>query len=175
MQNKRIHINLITSFVYVFILLSAASSFGQGPKGRAFGFGISVGNPLGATIKYWTAPSEALVGSIGGDYFGSPRLDVDYYWHFNAFSSNIVKLYAGPGLAVGFGSGRSYLWYKHGKDYYFIREEGETGFGARVLVGLNVIPHNTPMEIYFELGPLVGIAPAFGASFDVALGIRFYP
>ncbi|MDP4218954.1 MAG: hypothetical protein Q8916_00510 [Bacteroidota bacterium] len=154
---------------------SANPLHAQGPQGRSFGFGIVLGDPLGGTIKYWTASNEALAASIGGDYFGSPRLDVDYYWHFNAFNSSIVKLYAGPGLAIGFGSGRDYLWYKRGHDYFFYRQEGQTGFGARVLVGLDIIPRRTPIELYLEVGPLIGFAPAFGASFDAAIGIRFYP
>ena len=147
----------------------------QGPLGRQFGFGITVGDPLGGTIKYWTASNEALVADIGCDYFGSPRVDIDYYWHFAAFNSNVVKLYAGPGLVVGFGQGNYYLWYGHGHDYYFIREDGRTGIGAHVLIGIDIIPRRTPIELYAELGPLIGISPSFGASFDFALGIRFYP
>jgi hypothetical protein len=169
------HLIVLSALMCAIVFITVAPLKAQGPLGRELGLGISIGNPLGATLKYWTSSNTALVGSIGADYFGSPRVNLDYHFHFNAFNSSVVKMYAGPGLAVGFGSGRSYLWYKKGKDYYFIRDEGETGIGARVLFGLNVIPRNSPIEMYFELGPLIGIAPAFGASFDVAIGIRFYP
>jgi hypothetical protein len=158
------------------ILLMATSSNAQGPEGKDFGFGLVVGQPLGATVKYWTAADQAIVGSIGASYFGEPRLNADYHWHFNAFKSDVAKLYAGPGLSVGFGNGRYYGYYNdHGKVYYFIREPGETGFGARLMMGLNVIPRRTPIEIFLELGPLIGISPGFGVSFDVAAGLRFYP
>lgn len=167
---------LACSFIVCSIFLVPARTVqAQGPMGRSFGFGLTLGDPLGGTIKYWTAPDQALVASIGGDYFGSTRLDVDYHWHFNAFRSEVVKLYAGPGIAFGFGSGHSYLWYKRGHDYYFVRDDGSTGIGARILLGLNVIPRNTPIELYLEAGPLIGISPAFGTSMDVAVGIRFYP
>jgi hypothetical protein len=157
----------------IFALANSASA--QGPEGRNFGFGLVLGDPTGGTIKYWTASAQALVASIGGDYFGSTRLDIDYHWHFNAFRSSVVKLYAGPGIAFGFGSGRSFLWYKKGHEYYFIRDDGSTGIGARILLGLNIIPRNTPIELYLEAGPLIGLSPAFGTSMDVAVGIRFYP
>jgi hypothetical protein len=169
------HLIVLSALMCAIVFSTIAPVRAQGPLGRELGIGISIGNPLGATLKYWTSSNTALVGAIGADYFGSPRLNLDYHFHFNAFNSSVVKMYAGPGLAIGFGSGRSYLWYKKGKDYYFIRDEGETGFGARVLFGINVIPRNSPVEMFLELGPLIGIAPAFGASFDLALGIRFYP
>lgn len=167
-------INFSLAALCVILLASASPVRAQGPLGRTFGFGLSLGDPLGVTIKYWTAPSEALVASLGADYFGSPRLNVDYHWHFNAFNSSVVKLYVGPGLALGFGGGRSYLWYGKGHEYYFVRDGNETLIGARVLLGLNIIPRNSPIEVYFETGPLIGISPAFGTSFDAAVGIRFY-
>lgn len=157
------------------LFIPARQSVAQGPEGRTFGFGLILGNPTGGTIKYWTAADQALVASIGGDYFGSTRLNVDYHWHFNAFRSSVVKLYAGPGIAFGFGSGDDYLWYHKGKDYYFIRDNGGTGIGGRILLGLNVIPRNSPIELFVEAGPLIGISPAFGSSFDAAVGIRIYP
>lgn len=169
------HLIIFSTLMCAIVFSTVTPLKAQGPLGRELGLGISLGNPLGATLKYWTSPTTALVAAIGADYFGSPRLNLDYHFHFNSFNSSVVKMYAGPGLAIGFGSGRSYLWYKKGKDYYFIRDEGETGIGARVLFGLNIIPHNSPIEMFLELGPLIGISPAFGASFDAAIGIRFYP
>jgi hypothetical protein len=156
----------------------AMPSYAQGPQGRDFGFGIVLGEPLGGTVKLWTAHDQAFVGTIGASYFGSPRIGADYLWHFEAFHSNVVKMYAGPGLALGVGSG-SYYWYygRHGRygEVFYYREPGSTGIAMRVVLGLNIIPRRTPMEIFLEAGPLIGIAPAFGAAFDLAAGIRFYP
>jgi hypothetical protein len=147
----------------------------QGPRGNDFGFGIILGEPLGGTVKYWTASDQAFVGSIGGSYFGAPRVGVDYIWHFEAFRSSVVKMYAGPGLALGFGDGSYYWFYKKHGDYFFVRDPGTTGVAMRVIVGLNIIPRRTPIELFLEAGPLIGISPAFGAAFDLGVGIRFYP
>src|SRR5689334_2022848 len=43
-----------------------------------FGFGLILIEPLGATVKYWTAPNQAIDADIGESYFGAPRVDVDY-------------------------------------------------------------------------------------------------
>ena len=167
---------LCSVFVGTLLLLSAMRlAMAQGPRGNNFGFGIILGDPLGASVKYWTAPDQALVGSIGGSYFGAPRIGADYIWHFDAFHSSIVKMYAGPGLAIGFGHS-SYYWLdkKHGDDFY-VREPGSTGIAMRVVVGLNIIPRRSPIELFVEVGPLIGISPSFGAALDLGLGIRFYP
>jgi hypothetical protein len=46
---------------------------------------------------------------------------------------------------------------------------------ARGVFGVNVIPQNTPIEIFLEVGLLVGLTPSFGSAGDVAIGIRYYP
>jgi hypothetical protein len=43
------------------------------------------------------------------------------------------------------------------------------------MFGLNVIPRRTPLEFFLEVGPLIGITPAFGVAVDWAIGVRFYP
>ena len=127
----------------------------QGPEGKSFGFGIILPDPLGVTVKAWTSPVNAVVADFGG-YSGSLRLQFDYLWHFDAFHSRIVEMYAGPGLGVAFNTDNA-------------------GVGIRGIFGINVIPIATPVEIFFELGPLIELSPEVGASLDVAVGIRFYP
>ena len=180
-------IKTITHFASYFILLFilsgiSSSSFAQGPGGKDFGFGLILGDPLGATIKYWTGPTNALVADIGESYFGSPRIDVDYLWHFNAFNSRIVNLYAGIGGAIGFGNDYGYYGVFYRRDYegkppFFDRAyyNSDVGFGIRAIFGLNIVPKRTPLEFFVEAGPLIGISPAFGVGLDLALGVRFYP
>lgn len=162
--------------VFLLLCMSAPLLHAQGPNGNSFGFGIILGEPLGGTVKIWTAPDQAVAASIGGNsYFGSLRLGADYLWHFDVFRSQIVKMYAGPGLVLGFGQGREYFFYRRGRDYFYVRNEGDAGIAARMIVGLNIIPRRSPVEIFLELGPLIGISPFFGVALDVAAGIRFYP
>ena len=161
-----------SKFLVIAILaltFSATEGKAQGPGGRTFGFGLVLFDPLGATVKVWTNPVNAFVFDIGASDFGPTRLDADYLWHFDAFHSRVVKMYAGPGLALAFGSGNGIYG---GREFY----NGENGVGIaiRVMFGLNFIPERTPLEIFFEMGPLIGLSPS-GVGFDVAAGIRFYP
>ncbi len=140
------------------------------PNGKEFGFGIMVGDPLGATLKFWTQRDNAFVIDIGASYFGSPRIGVDYLWHFNAFKTPIANLYAGPGGVIGVGEGNGF-WY----DGKYHRAKGDVGIGARGVVGVNLVPRDTPIEAFFEIGVLLALAPDFDSGVDVGLGVRFYP
>jgi hypothetical protein len=156
---------------FLSILTSSKMLFAQSPQGKEWGFGIMVGDPVGFTAKYWVKPENAFVFGLASSYFGSPRLNVDYLWHFDAFHSQIAKLYAGPGAALGFGTGHSFYYNSDGN---LVREDN-TGLGVRGVFGLSVIPRSTPLDIFFEVGLLIGIAPDFGSAVDASLGIRFYP
>jgi hypothetical protein len=165
---------IFIGLLIVFSLPFNFKSFAQPPQNRDFGFGLILGDPTGGTIKYWTSRENAIDAYIGGSYFGSVRIGADYLWHFNAFNSSVVNLYAGPGITLGFGSG-SYFLYKKDKGKFYNRDEGGTGIGIRGVIGINIIPKKTPIEIFVELGPMIGIIPDFGTALDAAIGIRFYP
>ncbi len=83
-------------------------------------------------------------------------------------------MYAGPGLVFGLGNGKG-AWYKEDHDKFYYRNNNSLGIGARVLFGINVILKNVPLEMFFEVGPLIGIVPNYGVNLDAAIGIRFYP
>ena len=144
--------------------------FAQQPNGKMVGFGIMVGDPTGITAKFWTNDINAVDVDLGASYFGSPRINVDYLWHFDTFDSRLGNLYAGIGGAVGFGKGNGFYY----KDKY-IRTSGNAGLGARGVFGVDIVPRRTPLEIFLEFGVLVAVVPDFGSSADVALGMRFYP
>jgi hypothetical protein len=165
-----------TILILVVLLGTAFGLRAQGPRGNQFGFGIILGEPLGLTGKLWVSRENALQLHVGASYFGSPRLQVDYLWHLDVFKSQIVKLIAGPGIGFGFGEGGSTFWYKdRGRKYWYVHDDGDMGVAVRVITGINVIPRNTPIEIFFELGPNIGIIPDFGVGIDAGVGIRFYP
>lgn len=165
---------ILTIFFAIFIL-SIYDGFAGGPQGNSFGFGFIIGDPTGATIKVWTNNVNAFDAYLGSSYFGRYRLGGDYLWHFNAFNSSVVKMYAGPGLTVGFGNGNGF-WYKvDHHSFYYWNDDNSIGLAGRVIAGINIIPRKTPIEIFLELGMLIGITPSFGVNYEAALGIRFYP
>ncbi len=155
-------------------MFASLSLMAQGPRNKDFGFGIILGDPTGLTGKFWIDRENAVALSLGNSYFGALRISGDYLWHFDAFKSKVVSLYAGPGVVVGIGESGGWIYKKKG-DYYYVRKDSEIGVGVRGIFGLNIIPKNTPLEFFLEIGALVGVIPNFGSSAEGAIGIRFYP
>lgn len=159
--------------IYMLVCLAITTScFAQMPRGGNFGFGLELGEPSGITLKYWMGKTNAIGGTIGSSYYGSPRIDVDYYWHYNAFNSNVVNLFVSAGGVVGLGDYRDGFWYKH--DYYRTRN-GKAAIGARGAIGINILPRTVPIEIFLELGVVESLSPFTATSLESALGVRFYP
>ena len=158
---------LLVLSTLLFILSSSPLVMAGDSKGP-LGLGLELGDPSGFTVKYWTGYRTAFDGYIGGSYFGSPRIGIDYLWHFPGRQSNIVHFYAGLGGTIGFGSGHGIFW-GHGWS-----NEG-VGLGARGLAGLTYEPHTVPLEFFLELGLLVGVTPNFGSALEAGIGLRFYP
>ncbi len=159
--------------IAVFLVLSVPQLKSFAPRNKSFGFGIMVGEPTALTIKIWTSKENALVFSLGNSYFGSLRIGADYLWHFNSFNSNIVNLYAGPGVAIGIGESGG--WWYHDKNRYWYKGRDEISGGVRGVFGINIVPKRSPIEIFGEIGVMVGMLPSTHANLEGAIGIRFYP
>lgn len=168
---KKLILGLI---IVVMSIMTFNEAKASGPMGRNFGFGIVFGDPFGATINYWVSRENSLAAYIGASYFGGLRVGGDYLFHFDAFNSQVVKMYAGPGVAVGFGRGRGII-YRENKNRFYYWEDDQVGIATRVIFGVNIIPRRAPIEIFVEAGPLIGISPDVGVNMDASIGIRFYP
>ncbi len=158
--------------ILIMVLMLPYESKSFAPKGKKFGVGIILGEPTGLTAKYWTTNDNAFDFSLGNSYLGTLRLGVDYLFHFNAFNSNVTSIYAGPGIAIGFGRSSGVLYNNQGKAWY--RSDDNVGLGTRGLVGVNIIPKKTSIEFFGELGVLVGFNPTTYTNVEGAIGLRYY-
>ncbi|MHB8930462.1 MAG: hypothetical protein ACYC4T_00790 [Melioribacteraceae bacterium] len=138
---------------------------------RGFGIGVILGEPTGLSAKLWTSNVNAfdfgLGVSVGGDrisYSGNynngsrVHFHMDYLWHsFNAISaSERFPLYYGIGGR--FNSGGGY----------------DGSIGVRGVFGIAWFPHSTPIDVFFELVPVLQLTSSFGFGIDAGLGIRYF-
>ena len=172
-----------TIVFFAFTLLLAAgistTAHAQGPQGKSFGIGFSAGEPTAVSARIWTSRQNSWDIGVGSSWIGNPHVHADYLWHFNdAFNSRIVSLYAGVGGVLGFGDkDRGVFKWKGDRDkdrWYYGEDEG-VAIAAKGVFGLNIIPRNTPLDIFVEIDPVLGLSPGFGFDIMPALGIRFYP
>lgn len=138
---------------------------------RGFGLGIILGEPTGLSAKLWTSSNNGFDFGLGvglggdrikynGDYNNRGRVHfhMDYLWHsFNAISSTeIFPLYYGIGGRFNTSGGY------------------EDSFGIRGVFGLAWFPHNTPIDVFFELVPVFQVTPLTGLGIDAGLGLRYF-
>ncbi len=143
----------------------AAPSPGKKIKGRGgnFGVGLSLGDPMGLSVKGFLAPNHALQGDLGWAplHHGDGRLGIDYLWHPGVFASGPVAEflpYVGLGLGMMFWANRCY----YRADYYDERYRGRSGYYGRCgdggaamflrapILGLGVHWKKAPLDTMFE-------------------------
>lgn len=110
---------------------SAAPSPGRKVKsgGGNFGVGLSLGDPMGLSAKWFASPNHALQFDLGWApmHHGDGRLGADYLWHPVEFASGPVATflpYVGFGVGVMFWGDRCRGYYER---YYYDDDRGRRG------------------------------------------------
>jgi hypothetical protein len=132
-----------------------------GHDGRRFGAGLMLGEPTGASLKYWLAEQSALDAGIGWSFHDDDdfHLHVDYLHHL----FDLIPVDRGS-LPVYFGGGVRAKFRDHRDDL----------FGFRAVAGLNYIFEDQPIDIFLEGGPVFDVAPDFDVRFTAAIGARYW-
>ncbi len=158
----------------------AAPTPGNKIRGRGgnVGVGVSLGDPMGGSLKYFMAPNHALQADIGWAplHHGHGRLGFDYLWHPGTFVSNAdidFLPYLGLGLGMAFWAGYYYDSYHRGRDYYR-RGGGVAMFIRAPVLGIGIHWKKAPLDTMFEgsWSPYI-ILPDL-AHGDVSFKIRYY-
>lgn len=137
---------------------AAAPTPGKQIRGRGgnFGVGLSLGDPLGLSIKYFMAPNHAIQGDIGWAPFhhGNGRLGIDYNWHPGTFVSNSTMdfvPYLGLGVGMAFWGGHYYHGHGHRgryRDHY--RGGGVAMFLRAPILGIGFHWKTVPLDTMLE-------------------------
>ena len=163
----------------------AAPTPGNKIRGRGgnFGLGVSLGDPMGLSMKGFLAPNHAIQGDLGWAplHHGNGRLGFDYLWHPATFVSNSTLdflPYLGFGLGMAFWAGGYYYgYYGHGpyyRDDYYHGRGGVAMFIRAPILGLGFHWKKAPLDTMFEgsWSPYV-IYPDLGHG-DFSFKLRYY-
>ena len=140
-------------------------------KTNDVGVGVMIGAPTGVDVKWWGDEYNALHVGVGW-LNGAGAVMADWLYHFRGTISNLsfgdvtssLTPYAGLGLVANLGAGNN----------FFNHDTGSGGIGARVPLGLEFLPHGTPVGIYAEVTPGVVFTPSTFGFFMADLGGRYY-
>ena len=152
------------------MLTSAPSGFVNEPL--HFGLGLTVGNLLtGASAKLWVARAAAFQAALGSGPQGNDvRAHLDLLFSASTWTSADgqyrLPAYLGIGgvIAHQFEAGQSI---------------GFTEGGFRIPLGLAVVVHSNPIELFFEIAPEFVVRSnsfrgKYGFYVDGAIGTRYY-
>jgi len=139
------------------ITMSQSSSHSEG----RFGAGLILGEPTGASLKYWLNDTMALDGAVGWSFHRETDLHLhsDVLWHkFDLFSvpEGRLPLYFGVGARVKF------------------RDHDHDQVGIRLPVGVSYIFEKIPVDIFLEVAPIIDFTPAVRGGFSAGIGARYW-
>ena len=137
----------------VSLVLTLSTSYAQGN----FGLGIIIGEPTGISAKVWTSGSTAVDGAIAWSFANESALHIhaDFLHHSYDVFSKAVPLYYGIGGRIKF-------------------REDDTRIGVRFPVGIAYKIPSSPIDLFFELVPLMNLTPSTSFTLNGAIGGRFY-
>jgi hypothetical protein len=142
-------------FFGVFLVLVAPAVEGR----KGWGIGVIIGEPTGISLKLWNSSTTAIDAAAAWSFKkeGKLHLHMDWLFHnFKLFKARHGKLplYYGIGCRVKF--------------------EEETRVGVRFPVGICYILRDTPIDVFFEIVPLLDLTPETDFNFNASIGVRYF-
>lgn len=131
-----------------------------------FGLGFIIGEPTGLSLKYWLDKEHAIDGAAAwsSSENDSFQLHADYLIHnYELLNADNLPVYYGLGARLKFKDhdGRG-------------RNRNDAIFGIRIPLGVTYLFDDAPLDLFFELVPVLDIAPDVDLDINAAIGLRFY-
>lgn len=143
-------------FLYIILGLFSLNVCAQD---SGFGIGIIIGEPTGLSGKYWLSEKSAIDGGLAWSYLneGAFHIHADILVH----SFNLVHVSKGRlPLYMGLG-GR-------------IKLSGDPMVGARIPLGINYHFGSAPLDVFFEVVPILDLIPGTDFDINAAIGMRYF-
>lgn len=141
--------------VFLFLLITLTIS----AQKDGFGIGIILGDPTGLSAKKFVGNAEAFDAGAAWSFRDDAALHLhaDYLYH----DYSLIKVKQGK-LPVYYGIGGR------------IKLEDDPLIGVRIPVGLAYELANSPIDFFFEIVPILDLAPETEFDLNGAIGMRFY-
>jgi hypothetical protein len=126
-----------------------------------FGVGLIVGEPTGASLKYFMNDTLAVDGAVGWSF----RDETDFYLHsdFLWHKFDLISVPRGQ-LPFYLGVGG---WAK-------FRDPEDNQAGLRFPIGVSYIFDNLPLDIFAEIAPTLELTPSTRGGITAGVGVRWW-
>lgn len=154
-------VNYTKKLALVIVLIICFSGLAKSQQ-SGLGVGVMFGEPTGLSFKGWISERSAIDGGLGWSFAheGSVHIHVDYLYHFyNVFDTPRLPLYIGVGGRIKLQN---------------TKNNSDMRLGVRIPFGISYQFAEAPLDIFFEIAPVLDLNPSTSGSVNGALGVRFY-
>ena len=153
---------MIKRLLLIILIVISISGIARAAGSHNFGLGIILGEPTGIGGKLWISGRSAVDGAVAWstDNDAALHLHADYLVH----SFSLIKV----------DKGRLPFYYGIGGRIKFSDNNNNDFIGVRVPFGLAYIFETAPVDIFFELVPILDLAPDTDFDFNGAIGVRYF-
>ncbi|MCP5107377.1 MAG: DUF3996 domain-containing protein [bacterium] len=144
-------------FLCFILFLCTAAAEAKG--GNGWGIGVILGEPTGLSLKYWNSGTTAFDAAAAWSFRRERKLHIHMDYLFHKFRVFKVR------------RGRLPLYYGIGGRIKF---EEEFRVGIRIPVGICYMFKRQPIDIFFEVVPLLDVVPETSLDFNVSIGARYF-
>ncbi len=143
--------------VFVIVFLACISGKTTGLENKTFGVGIIIGEPTGLSFKTWVGEISAIDAALAWSLENKSRL----YVQIGFLKHNFEKIKNLP------------FYYGVGTRLKIVQDDN-SALGIRVAAGIEYIFDTEPMEVFFELCPVLDIIPQTDMEISGGIGLRYY-
>jgi hypothetical protein len=147
---------IVCVFLVVLVLLPASAM----AQREGFGIGVIVGEPTGFSVKQWLSAKTAVDAAIAWSFAreSSFHLHADYLVHaFDEFNTTEgVPIYYGIGGRLKSSKG------------------GDARLGVRGVIGIGYLFREAPIDLFFEMAPILDVTPSTELSINGGFGARYF-
>ncbi len=149
----------LTAIILLIIVMFSSTAFAE--RGR-FGLGVMIGEPTGISGKLWLSRTMAFDGGAAWSFGKHDRLHLHGDYLFHTFSLTPVEI------------GELPIYYGIGGRIQFREYDLDDRVGVRFPFGIEYIFEDAPFDIFFEIVPILDIAPETEIDFNAAIGFRYF-
>jgi hypothetical protein len=151
------------ALILTVLMAFAGMSYAQGGhQGGPTGIGLIFGEPSGVSFKFWTGSTIAFDAAAAWSFVngGSFQVHGDIIFHsFNLFRVE---------------RGRAALYYGFGGRFKTAHDTEKARVSFRVPIGVSYEFEGAAIELFFEVAPMLDLAPETQAAVGGGLGFRYY-
>lgn len=146
--------------VRLLLLVAVITGIAIQAEAEPTGIGIIVGEPTGLSFKQWVSPTTAFAAGAA--------------WSFEdeaAFHVHLDYIIHRP-RPVDLGSGRWYFYFGLGGRIKV--EEDDSRVGPRIPLGVDYMLQGAPVDLFFEVAPIMDLVPDTEFSMNGGVGVRLF-